>query len=38
MRKRISDLHRERCMVLKEHTAKMLAVLDEAILPDPSAE
>jgi len=38
MRKRISDLHRERCMKLKEHTAMMLGVLNEAIRPEPSAE
>ena len=31
MRRRISELHRERCTALKEHTARMLAVLSEAI-------
>lgn len=33
MRKRISELHRERCTTLKEHTGKMLALLNEAIGP-----
>ncbi|MBK9175008.1 MAG: hypothetical protein IPM46_01475 [Flavobacteriales bacterium] len=31
MRKRISELHRERCMALKEHTETMKAVLEMAI-------
>jgi|GEM_PF-996541 len=38
MRRRISDLHRERCVAMKEHTGKMLAVLETAIKPGSSAE
>jgi hypothetical protein len=38
MRKRISELHRERCTTLKAHTGKVLAVLNEAIGPGTREE
>lgn len=38
MRKRISELHQERCIALKERTGTMLAVLEQAIGPGSMAE
>ena len=35
MRKRISELHRERCTTLKEHTEQILAILVRSIGPAP---
>ncbi|MCW5899386.1 MAG: hypothetical protein KIT10_08985 [Flavobacteriales bacterium] len=34
MRKRISELHRDRCMALQEHTGTMIALLDMSIKQD----